>query len=66
MVARTSRGQGLRDASYVAERLGVSRQGVYDMARRGDLPGVVRIGERWRFDPEVLESWLAEQMTGAR
>jgi excisionase family DNA binding protein len=31
-----------------AERLGISKDLAYELARRGELPGAFRLGRRWR------------------
>ncbi len=40
-----------------AERLGVSRQHVYRLVQRGELPGL-HVGGVVRIDPRELEEWL--------
>jgi len=35
------------------------RSSLYDLARRHQLPGVVRIGRRLLFDLDVIEAWIA-------
>ena len=42
----------------VAERLGYSLATVKVMARRGELPGAVRIGRRVRFDMDEVERFI--------
>jgi excisionase family DNA binding protein len=37
---------------------------VYDLARRGMIPSV-RIGRLLRFDPEALQTWIAQGGTPA-
>lgn len=49
----------------VAERFGIDRTTAYRLAQRGKLPGF-KVGGQWRFDPEVLEAWVADQMTAGR
>ena len=41
----------------VSEYLRVSRQTIYRMLRRGDIPGF-RIGGDWRFNIEDLGHWV--------
>lgn len=50
----------LRDADYVAERLGVPRSWVYSAARRGALPSV-RCGRYRRFAEGDIERWIEDQ-----
>jgi excisionase family DNA binding protein len=47
----------LRDADWLAERLGVKRFTIYDLAREGRIP-VVRVGRTVRFDEDIVESWI--------
>jgi excisionase family DNA binding protein len=50
----------LRDADYVAERLGVPRSWVYRAARRDALPSI-RCGRYRRFDERDIEHWIDGQ-----
>jgi excisionase family DNA binding protein len=54
----------LRDADYVAERLGVPRRWVYRAARCGALPSV-RCGRYRRFAERDIERWIEEQRSAA-
>ena len=47
----------------VAELLRMSPKAVYAMKDRGQLPGVIRIGRRLRFDRNVLVDWLHQKHT---
>jgi len=51
----------LLDASEVAWLLRTTRESVYAMARRGQLPGVTRIGRLLRFRSRDLLRWLDER-----
>jgi excisionase family DNA binding protein len=51
--------QPLLKAEDVAERLAISRDRVYRLVERGDLPAV-RIGLQLRFEPEAIDTWIAE------
>ena len=46
----------------VARRFGITASTVYRLAQRGVLPGF-KVGVQWRFSPEMLESWVADQVT---
>ena len=46
----------------VAKRFGVNPTTVYRLAQQGELPGF-KIGGQWRFSEEMLESWVADQVT---
>ncbi len=55
------------DRSYlsiedVARRFGVNTTTVYRLAQRGALPGF-KVGAQWRFSLDLLESWMADQVT---
>jgi excisionase family DNA binding protein len=47
----------------VAQRFGVNPTTVYHLARQGELPAF-KVGNQWRFSKAMLESWIAEQVTG--
>ena len=49
----------------VAKRFGVTATTVYRLAQRGELPGF-KVGSQWRFSQEMLESWVADQVTVER
>lgn len=42
-----------------ALRLGIGRQLAYDLARKGEIPGVVRLGRRILVRRKILEDFLA-------
>jgi len=43
-----------------AEFLNVSRYRIYEMARLGLLPGVIRLGRQLRLDPRKLDAFFDE------
>ncbi len=49
---------GLVTADQVADWLGLGKQRVYELTRRGDLPHV-QIGRQYRYDPAAIEEFLA-------
>jgi excisionase family DNA binding protein len=51
----------LLTASETAALLRTSREAVYAMAERGQLPGVIRIGRRLLVRRDDLLSWLDER-----
>jgi len=55
----------LLGASDVANRLGISTNRVYDLARMKLLP-VVRIGRQVRFDGDAIEAWIEAGGAGLR
>jgi excisionase family DNA binding protein len=58
----------LLTADDVAGLLRISRDAVYAMVSRGQLPGVVKIGRRLRFDRDAVVDVLrrASSSSGAR
>lgn len=46
----------------VAKRFGVNNTTIYRLVQRGMLPGL-KIGGQWRFSEEILQSWVADQVT---
>lgn len=49
----------------VARRFGINPTTVYRLAQRGALPGF-KVGGQWRFSQDMLESWVADQVTVER
>jgi excisionase family DNA binding protein len=43
----------------VARRLGIGRSLAYDLARRNQIPGVIRLGRRLLVKRAALDQWLA-------
>jgi excisionase family DNA binding protein len=48
---------GMIDAKELAKILGLSKQQVHRLARRGDMPSF-RIQSSVRFDPRLIAAWL--------
>lgn len=46
----------------VAVKFGVNPTTVYRLAQKGALPGF-KVGHQWRFSLDMLESWVADQVT---
>lgn len=46
----------------VAHWLGVAPRTVYRLVQQGRLPGF-KAGGQWRFSQQMLESWVADQVT---
>ena len=44
--------------SEVCEKLRLAERTVYEMVRKGRLPGATKVGGSWRIKREVLEAWL--------
>ena len=49
----------------VAQQFGITPTTVYRLAQQGRLPGF-KIGNQWRFSHEMLDSWVADQVTVER
>lgn len=47
-------------AKQVASHLQMCKETIYDLAKKGKLPGV-KIGQQWRFNRDELETWLKEK-----
>ncbi len=48
----------LISSRQVASALVLPVRSVYQLARQGRIPGVIRLGRRVRFDAAVVERWL--------
>ncbi len=48
-----------------ADRLAVSRSKLYELARDGKVPGLIRIGTSLRVYRAKLEAWIAEASADA-
>lgn len=57
----TDRLPTLLTATDVADLLRTSRNAVYAMAERDQLPGVIRIGRRLRFRRDRLLDWINQK-----
>lgn len=49
-----------------AKVLGISRTGAYQLAARGGLPGVIRLGKRLLVSKSALERLLGAPIDGER
>lgn len=47
----------------VAELLRLSERHVYALARKGELPGAIKLGNRWRIHRGVLIAWMKAEAT---
>ena len=47
-----------------ATMVGVGRSTAFELARRGEFPGALRLGHRWLVGRQQLEMWLAGQANG--
>lgn len=50
----------LLSVKEVAEWLGVSERTIFNLIDRQEITGT-RVGNRWRFDPEIIRGYLARQ-----
>lgn len=55
---RANRAPQLISSQQLARGLVLPVRSVYQLARDGRIPGVIRIGRRVRFDAAVVEEWL--------
>jgi excisionase family DNA binding protein len=46
-------------ADEVAQLLRVDRKTIYEAARRGEVPGAIRIGRSLRFRRDAVLGWLS-------
>jgi len=46
----------------VARWLGIATRTVYRLVQQGKLPGF-KAGGQWRFSQQMLEAWVADQVT---
>lgn len=44
-----------------ARRMGIGKSMAWEMARRGELPGVVRMGRSVRVSVKRLQEWIDER-----
>ena len=44
----------------VMDVLPLPKSSLYDLARYGRMPGVVRVGRRLLFDLDVLDDWIGK------
>ena len=56
----------LLTAEHAARLLALPKARLYALARKGALPGVVRVGSSLRFEAEALERWIAGGGDGGR
>lgn len=53
--------QKLLRPAEVADVLAIGRTKTYQLLRKNELPGVVRIGKSVRVSAEALERWVRER-----
>ncbi len=51
-------GRATFDVAEMAQLLGLGRDTIYEAARRGELPGMLRIGRRIVFARAAVLAWL--------
>ncbi len=56
--ARTQPRRRLGTIKDLQQLLPLARNTIYDSARLGKLPGVVKVGRRVLFDMDAVEAWL--------
>lgn len=45
-------------ATELQQMIPIKRSTLYDLAQKGRIPGLVRVGSRVYFDLEKVEAWL--------
>ena len=50
----------LLTADEVSGWLRIPKSTVYKLCKEGKIP-VVKVGKHWRFDPKMIERWLAHE-----
>lgn len=59
----TAEPRGLVGVSWVVKRTGLHRTTIEKAAARGAIPGATKLLGCWRFDPDVIERWIAAGRT---
>ena len=49
----------------LAEYLRFTRKTIYGLLKQGEIPAI-KIGRKWRFDKDVIDSWLHSSMKTAK
>lgn len=49
----------------LAQYLRFTRKTIYGLLKQGNIPAI-KIGRKWRFDKDVINSWLHRKMKGAK
>ena len=57
--------QEILNVEQVAEVLHLHPMTVYRLVKEGKLPGF-KVGGRWRFDRQTLETWMVDRAQVAR
>jgi len=57
--------QQLMTVKELGEYLRFTRRTIYSLLKRGDIPAI-KIGNKWRFDKEVIDRWLQDNTERAR
>lgn len=52
------------NAEQTAERLGVTKNWIWEKARSGEMPAA-KIGKYYFFDPVEVDSWIKKNEQGA-
>ena len=53
------------NAQQLSQALGISRSGLFQLVRRGELPAGYRFGHSRRWCLGEVQEWLKEQQKGA-
>ena len=49
----------------LSKYLRFTRQTIYGLLKQGNIPAI-KIGKKWRFDKDMIDSWLHHNMKGAK
>jgi len=45
----------------LVKRFKTPKSTIYDLIRKGIIPGAMKIGRQWRFRQDMIESWIEKQ-----
>ncbi len=45
----------------LVKKFKVPKSTIYDLIRKGIIPGAMKIGRQWRFRQDMIESWIKKQ-----
>ena len=49
----------------VAEYLQMSEDKIYDMVKKGEIPGI-KVRKQWRFDQDELDAWMKSKRSNGQ
>lgn len=45
----------------LSKKLNIPKNTIYLLARKGGIPGAMKIGKHWRFRKSMIDEWIEEQ-----